>query len=91
MGTNYYLIKNPCSYCGRAEGREHIGKSSAGWCFSLHVTEEIRGLEDWKRHFNENRIEDEYGQIVSTQRMLEIITERSWASRNRCFLLLLTN
>lgn len=39
MGTNYYLLEKPtCSHCGRGptEGL-HIGKSSAGWCFSLHV------------------------------------------------------
>lgn len=35
MGTNYYLTKK-CSSCNHEE-RLHIGKSSSGWCFSLHV------------------------------------------------------
>lgn len=39
MGTNFYLLEKPaCDHCGRGatEGL-HIGKSSGGWCFSLHV------------------------------------------------------
>lgn len=35
MGTNYHLIKK-CSSCNHEE-KLHIGKSSAGWCFALHV------------------------------------------------------
>ena len=42
MGTNYYLHRprtNECEHCGRADEAPplHIGKSSSGWCFSLHV------------------------------------------------------
>jgi hypothetical protein len=44
MGTNFYLheraAKKPCPTCGHLENpsaRLHIGKSSAGWAFGLHV------------------------------------------------------
>lgn len=42
MGTNFYLhkpLQNACEHCGRHDPKEeiHLGKSSAGWCFSLHV------------------------------------------------------
>jgi len=52
MGTNYYLYPaSPCKACGRSYEAKHIGKSSAGWCFLLHVIPEegINDLEDWKK------------------------------------------
>jgi hypothetical protein len=56
--------------------RLHIGKSSTGWCFSLHVTDSIRSLEDWKAKFSEGVILDEYGREHSPEEMLRIITDR---------------
>lgn len=50
MGTNYYLHTKPdCECCGRGFEPLHIGKSSGGWCFSLHVMPEdnINTLDDW--------------------------------------------
>lgn len=43
MGTNYYLQEKVCDHCGRRGHRMHIGKSSMGWCFALHV----RKSPDW--------------------------------------------
>lgn len=47
MGTNYYLYprKNASE-----EEKLHIGLSSHGWCFQLHVIPEkgIHGLRDWE-------------------------------------------
>lgn len=65
MGTNYYLEpKPPCQCCGRPFEQLHIGKSSAGWCFALHVIPErgIKDLDDWVRIWSqpEARIVDEY-------------------------------
>lgn len=38
VGTNYYLHEKPaCPCCGHREKPIHIGKSSWGWVFSLHV------------------------------------------------------
>lgn len=80
MGTNYYLKQNVCGHCQRGDGPLHIGKSSAGWAFSLHVDhqEGIHGLEGWVKLFDEpeNRIEDEYGTQVSKEEMLGIIRDR---------------
>jgi hypothetical protein len=78
MGTNYYLEKNKCVCCGRFD-EIHIGKSSAGWCFSLRIYPDdgIHSLEDWKALFNEHSIRDEYGRPITAASMLANIAERS--------------
>lgn len=82
MGTNYYLYKNTCECCGRGDEERHIGKSSGGWCFALHVypREEINNLDDWRELFATRgvSIKDEYGDTISSLAMLDIITNRSW-------------
>ena len=83
MGTNYYLhTKAPCKTCGRPFDRLHIGKSSYGWCFTLHVIPEegIVDLPDWQKLWKKRGafIVDEYGDRVSKEKMMEIITEREW-------------
>jgi hypothetical protein len=90
MGTNYYLVKDtpaPCNHCGRPyeSERKHIGKSSAGWVFSLHIIPEegIDDLDDWQRVWSRPgwKIEDEYGETVSPDEMLARITQRHGMSR----------
>ena len=80
MGTNYYFITEDKRFF--ENGRLHIGKSSAGWVFSLHVYPEkdISSLNDWKKLWKdvEGYIQDEYGRGVSTRKMYNIIIERSW-------------
>lgn len=87
MGTNYDLHFNPCPTCGHSIEKLHIGKSSKGWCFALHVgnfliNEEIHAigtLDDWKRifEFPNTTIKDEYGKKLTTDEMLRVITIRS--------------
>lgn len=87
MGANYYWIEEDttCPHCERRdpeENRIHIGKSSAGWCFSLHVDPSIgiNNLDDWLKLFAKPNsfIEDEYGYRVSVEEMIENITQRKW-------------
>ena len=82
MGTNYYLEPIPasCECCNREFPTRHIGKSSYGWCFTLHVypDKDINTLEDWKELFYHNQIKDEYGYYVTTEEMLATITEREF-------------
>jgi len=81
MGTNYYIENQPpCVCCGRPYEEKHIGKSSAGWCFALHVYPEegINNLEDWKKYWIGKPIKDEYGAEISHAKMLQIITKRTW-------------
>lgn len=83
MGTNFYLHENICQVCGRFNER-HIGKSSYGWCFGLHIypDERINSLEDWKLLFDSGEIYDEYGRRVSKDEMIDIITNRSHPDSN---------
>lgn len=85
MGTNFYAVipeTAPCDHCGRYDVAErlHIGKSSAGWCFSLHVIPErgINTLEDWKTFLRQPNviIEDEYHGIFGLGELLDRITKR---------------
>ena len=85
MGTNYYLHKessSKCGHCGHDPGSQvlHIGKSSFGWAFSLHVIPErgINSLEDWITEWGKpgTKILNEYDEEVQPGDMLKIITTR---------------
>ena len=80
MGTNYDWHRNPCEKCGHGEIL-HIGKSSAGWCFSLHIIPEegINDLSDWEKVWDseEGKIFDEYNNEILIIEMLDIIKNRS--------------
>lgn len=93
MGTNYYSVRRgieemePEAFWAirdEPEGDEvlHIGKSSGGWCFTLHVMPE-RGIEDLWNWFEilidpERVIIDEYHQVIPFNEMMQTITGRSW-------------
>jgi hypothetical protein len=83
MGTNYYLHEpeeNACAHCGRSDkGRVlHIGKSSGGWCFSLHVIPDagINTLDDWRALWSRGEIRNECGDTVKPEYMEDTITSR---------------
>jgi hypothetical protein len=80
MGTNYYLKFDKCQSCDRAEEELHIGKSSAGWCFTLHVYPErgINSMVDWIKLFASGCIQDEYGRKISPTELIDVICDRSW-------------
>lgn len=82
MGTNYYLGSDGdvCAACGHEKPRLHIGKSSMGWVFSLHVIPEegLNSLDDWKARWSKpgSKIVNEYGEAVTAEEMLSIIVDR---------------
>ena len=85
MGTNYYLHKNECPACHRSDEPMHIGKSSGGWCFGLHVYPEklLNTLDDWRKIWVEpgTLIKNEYGDKVTPVDMEKIITRRKGRKR----------
>lgn len=81
MGTNYYWYhKPPCPECLHQEPGIHIGKSSAGWCFSLRIYpyDGVANLNHWLERFScrESFIKDEYGEVIPQELMRDIITKR---------------
>ena len=97
MGTNYYAVieseMGACPTCGRdghlVEKRWHIGKSSYGWCFALHIGSEREphipeSLEAWKSTWKSSiRIENEYGETMTLESMEKIITGRDHPHANK--------
>lgn len=79
MGTNYYHVPDPCPTCGHGDER-HVGKSSAGWCFSLHVYPEdgIHDLPDWTTEWAKGTIRNEYGDTLTPDEMFLVVTARHW-------------
>lgn len=80
MGTNYYVEEQePCKCCGRPYEDLHIGKSSGGWCFSLHVIPErgLNDLDDWINFLEGKKIFNEYGEKILLANLISEITERS--------------
>lgn len=83
MGTNYYLELNKCKYCGKSQEIKHIGESSLGWCFALHVypEDDINDLDDWINLLESKDdvysiIKNEYDEIIDFGVMLSIIKVR---------------
>jgi hypothetical protein len=81
MGTNYYMIDDSdyCEHCGRGKKEIHLGKSSVGWCFYLHVylDKNINNLDDLVKMIGDKQIIDEYGKIFSIEEFLSIVKDRS--------------
>lgn len=75
MGTNYYMRVDCCDKCGRGSENIHIGKSSMGWPFAVHIIPEegINSWGDWLKKLNGQRIYDEYGTEVSLETLDEIV------------------
>lgn len=74
MGTNYYYRYNLCDCCGRYD-EEHVGKSSFGWSFSFHGTDEIRSFDDWLKFFESHpgQLFDEYDRPVTIKEFKELV------------------
>lgn len=81
MGTNYYYFREICQHCRRGDDPIHIGKSSMGWAFGLHIDqfEGINCLDDWEQRFRVpgSVIKDEYGSEITVEEMMETILNRA--------------
>lgn len=83
MGTNYYLHQKPDrECCGRSFEPLHIGKSSGGWCFSMHVMPEdgIESIDDWRALWSAPGafVRNEYGERITIDELEQAITQRLW-------------
>lgn len=92
MGTNYFSVRRGIEerddWWDLRETEEvlHIGKSSAGWCFSLHIIPEmgINSLDDWIPVFIDPHrlIIDEYRDVIGLDKIMRVITCRGRADPN---------
>lgn len=82
MSTNYYVKTGKkkkvfCNYgCEHEIDEElHVGLYSLGWKFALQILPEnnIYEIEDWKPILKNGEIRDEYGNIVSYEKMIDLI------------------
>jgi hypothetical protein len=86
MGMNYYHYDPTdmvtCCECGQhVPKKRHIGKSSGGWCFSLHVGDDCpMSLTEWQSLLQKpgTYIQNEEYEVVSFKEMMQTITKRSW-------------
>ena len=77
MGTNYYAHEEICPHCHSVK-ETHIGKSSGGWAFSLHVTDDLPDWPSWQAYLQGPgiKIQNEYGEDVPFEELEMIITQR---------------
>ena len=77
MGTNYYAVET-------GQKKLHVGKSSGGWCFSLHIVPEqgFKTWSAWKKFLSKATVEitDEYGQTHSFEDFVATVENRSWGN-----------
>ena len=91
MGTNYYaeIKSNPCPTCGHDPDSKtlHIGKSSCGWCFSLHVEPNNPNFpsnwDEWIELLSKPNVQivDEYKEPWLLEDFIPIVTDRSWRAK----------
>ena len=58
----------------------HVGKSSGGWAFNLHVLPDlgITDLADWAELLNYGVLKDEYGGLENPEDFITAIKNRAW-------------
>jgi len=81
MGTNYYAKELLCEHCNRYE-ETHIGKSSGGWVFSLHVDADkgLNSWQDWLAYLKKDNVTilDEYDRECTVAELTNVVTNRGW-------------
>lgn len=87
MGTNFYWTEESCAACGRGDEEVHIGKSSVGWVFALHVYPDdgVKTIADWMKRFSVegSSIRDEYGTRIHPSEMVYRIACRTGSGKPR--------
>ena len=87
MSINFYFKHQSCVSCGHGKEDLHIGKSSGGYAFGLHIYPSLNicTLEDWLMYMRifPGKIFDGYGFERSLEELIDTITRRplEWQHR----------
>lgn len=80
MATNFYLHRNPCPHCGKADEADdilHIGQHVFCWTFALHVIPEkgLNSLDDWEKLIRkeDSKVMDDDGDERNSTLLLSLI------------------
>jgi len=80
---NYKSIENHLNNIARDDYPDqygiHIGKSSMGWKFTFHATDEIRSFKQWKEKISDDKnyeILDEYGDGISDRIFYSLVDQK---------------
>ncbi len=78
MGTNYYILAQPCKTCGHKPRGIHLGKSSHGWQFTFQYNggQFYKSVKEMKAWLKDKKIEDEYDCAVSHKDFWKMIKEK---------------
>jgi len=84
MGTNYYAREGICKECGVSKKETHIGKSSYGWTFTFHSTDEIRSYKEWIEFLSQKEVKifNEYGDEVSLKDFKKMVSAKTDEKHN---------
>ncbi len=84
MGTNFYAREEICDKCNHAKKETHIGKSSFGWTFSFHATDDIRSAKEWFMFLSQKdvKIFDEYDREISFIDFAELVNSKKKEPNN---------
>ena len=90
MGTNYYAQVHRCKHCDHPRSEIHIGKSSAGWTFSFHATDELRSWAQWREFLGRPEVEirDEYERPVGFGEFCDLVESKRHEKRNHAKLMI---
>jgi hypothetical protein len=88
MGTNYWMIVDPCPHCGRGSDRYHICKSLRTFrgyrAYESPFGVEIRSWADWREALTGHvRVDDEYGTAYTTEEFIRMVEEATPEQRKQ--------
>jgi len=88
MGTNYDLHYHFCPRCKRKDAI-HLGKSSAGWKFSLQYNGG-KYYKNWKEMKEflakvEGKIISEYGEEITLNEFIKLVEDKQKEARTHIF------
>jgi hypothetical protein len=80
MGMNYYVYINTCPTCGRPAETIHLGKSSAGWRFTIQANgyKYYKTWEQMKKWLKSKTIFNEDEERVEVETFIKLVEDKQF-------------